>query len=136
MKRCSACKQEKQLEDFHRDKGSPQGRAYYCKLCACANSRKNHKIRHKERRLYGADRHFKQAYGLTLEEYENKLQQQNECAICKRKLERGPLTHLDHCHNTGKIREFLCSNCNRGLGSFHDSPNILQQAIDYLEKHQ
>ena len=30
------------------------------------------------------------------------------------------------------IRGILCSNCNVGLGNFHDSPELLKAAISYL----
>lgn len=43
--------------------------------------------------------------------------------------------HLDHCHITGKIRGFLCSNCNTGLGLFKDNINLLESAIKYLRTH-
>lgn len=43
--------------------------------------------------------------------------------------------HLDHCHKTGKIRDFICSSCNLGLGHFDDSLEKMQKAIKYLERH-
>ena len=43
--------------------------------------------------------------------------------------------HLDHNHVTGKLREFLCNPCNRGLGYLQDDPMILMKAIEYLDKH-
>ena len=57
------------------------------------------------------------------------------CAICGI-LESDCKTglHVDHCHLTGRLRGHLCSNCNRGLGHFGDSVEILQDAIGYLEK--
>ena len=39
---------------------------------------------------------------------------------------------VDHCHETGAFRGFLCNNCNAGLGRFRDDPSILQKAINYL----
>ena len=42
--------------------------------------------------------------------------QRGMCAICKSTLvlgERGG-AHIDHNHETGEVRGFLCSNCNRG----------------------
>ena len=58
------------------------------------------------------------------------------CAIC----EQAPGTTqfcLDHDHETGFVRGYLCDPCNRALGLFRDEPYILQAAIDYLEhSHQ
>lgn len=42
---------------------------------------------------------------------------------------------VDHNHKTGAIRKFLCTNCNRGLGHFHESINKMKTAIRYLEEH-
>lgn len=43
--------------------------------------------------------------------------------------------YLDHDHKTGKLRGFLCNNCNRGLGFFKDSAALLRRAADYLDAH-
>ncbi len=34
---------------------------------------------------------------------------------------------------TGKDRAILCSEHNRALGMFHDSPEELQAALEYLQ---
>lgn len=39
---------------------------------------------------------------------------------------------IDHCHETGKVRGFLCRSCNTGLGGFRDRVDLLNQAISYL----
>lgn len=51
------------------------------------------------------------------------------CEICSTP---GAL-HLDHDHETGAVRGWLCGNCNRGLGMLRDSPLLLKSAIHYLE---
>lgn len=81
---------------------------------------------------------MKHRHGITVEEYETKLEAQGSCcAICDVELSpSGGLTHLDHDHATGKLRDFLCTNCNRGLGHFKDSQSLLSMAIDYLKRHQ
>jgi hypothetical protein len=131
-RRCPSCKDWKDGQEFH------QG-AWYCKPCANAKSREWHRT-HKGTKQYDRNkrsRYFKTKYGISLEEYEEKLKQQDsKCEICSAKLEIGPLTHLDHCHQTNRIRGMLCTNCNRGLGSFHDSPQKLQAAINYVEKYK
>ena len=77
-------------------------------------------------------------YGITPEFYEGMLQGQDyRCAICGKELDlsRGTrFTCLDHDHNTGKIRQILCHNCNKGLGHFFESEEIMLSAIEYLRK--
>jgi hypothetical protein len=53
------------------------------------------------------------------------------CKICRRR----EATQIDHDHRTGVIRGILCLYCNAALGAFHDDPLVIQNAIDYLERH-
>ena len=41
---------------------------------------------------------------------------------------------LDHNHNTGKFRGWLCNKCNSALGWFDDDLTVLKKAVTYLEK--
>jgi ribosomal protein L37AE/L43A len=41
---------------------------------------------------------------------------------------------LDHDHDTGEFRAWLCNKCNLGLGNFNDDPARLQKCIDYLNR--
>lgn len=41
---------------------------------------------------------------------------------------------LDHCHETGEFRGWVCSNCNIGLGKFYDDVNLLHRAVEYIQK--
>lgn len=70
-------------------------------------------------------------YGITPEDYDQMFEvQQGLCAICA---EASDLRlHIDHDHETGKVRGLLCARCNPALGAFRDSPVLLQAAIDYL----
>ena len=60
------------------------------------------------------------------------------CQICKvdlTKFKRGDTVQcIDHDHKTGRIRGVLCGRCNKGLGHFKDSLEILREAIKYLEQ--
>lgn len=73
-------------------------------------------------------------YGITLECYDQMLEDQNHsCKICGfMELGDGKRLHVDHDHGTGDIRGLLCHHCNTGLGLFKDSQELLQKAIDYL----
>jgi hypothetical protein len=58
------------------------------------------------------------------------------CAICAQVFADAFSGHIDHNHETGKVRGLLCNNCNTGLGMFGESLTSLAQAITYLEKHR
>ncbi len=42
---------------------------------------------------------------------------------------------LDHDHKTGIYRGILCNFCNTMLGYFHDDPDLLSRAIQYLQQN-
>ena len=141
-KQCSLCKEIKEHKDFHKCKTHKHGKglAYYCKECANKKSRIHHKNRINSDvayKLQKKDSYIKSRYGLSLTQYTEKLLAQKTCAICGVELATNdPNVHLDHCHKTGKIRAFLCGNCNRGIGSFHDETWKLESAIKYLQTHK
>ena len=71
-------------------------------------------------------------YGLSVEEYEALVREQNgACAICKKKPPRWFC--IDHCHSTGVVRGLLCVKCNVGLGHFDEDPHLMRTATAYLE---
>lgn len=93
---------------------------------------------------YESNRKLKERYGITSERYDEMWAAQNgKCAICGneetaqhyRSKEVQKLA-VDHCHKTGKVRELLCQDCNRGIAKFKEDPTILQKAIEYIIKHQ
>lgn len=136
---CNKCFTLKPLPLFYKDKKGKHGRGYFCKECANANSRRTHyKLKQNpDYKLSKRASYIKNKHGISLQEYEEKLAKQNyACAICGVKLPTsGSLTHLDHDHNTGMLRDFLCTNCNRGLGHFQDSTSLLEKAKNYLNTH-
>jgi hypothetical protein len=85
---------------------------------------------------------LKRSYGITLAQYEAMLAAQGgKCAICRgpertRDKDGGPRRMpVDHDHNTGKVRGLICTHCNRALGMFRDSVEILKAAIEYVERN-
>ncbi len=77
---------------------------------------------------------LKHQYGLTLEEYQTLLENQdNKCAICSRNSVK---LCVDHDHKTGKTRGLLCHACNRAIGLLKENIDILENAIKYVNKHK
>jgi hypothetical protein len=75
--------------------------------------------------------HLKTKYGLTPEQYEEMLERQGGgCAICGTAPGETAL-HVDHCHETGRVRGLLCFCCNAGLGQFKHDPDLLYEAMAY-----
>lgn len=80
-------------------------------------------------------------HGCSEETYRQlEVEQAGTCAICgqpvghiSKHLRQCKLT-VDHNHVTGAVRGLLCNRCNRGLGFFRDSPELLRSAARYLER--
>jgi hypothetical protein len=71
---------------------------------------------------------------ITYPEFLQRLQNQGGvCAICGEEDTTQHPWHVDHCHQSGKIRGVLCSNCNKGIGMLDDSSALLRRGADYLE---
>lgn len=91
----------------------------------------NNKLRVRENKL-------KRVYGLTNQDYDKMLQEQDSCCkICGIKnseTKKGYLV-VDHCHKSGKVRSLLCDGCNTGLGLLKDNPEVLEKAAQYLRNH-
>lgn len=114
-------------------------------LCASCYYHKHHKHLlevHRQWKRKNAEHaknyHRQWVYGITPDRYDAMLAAQNgRCAICNEPLIK---VHIDHNHqccagerSCGEcVRGLLCDDCNRGLGSFHDDPLNLLNAIEYL----
>lgn len=80
------------------------------------------------------DRYTRRKFDISLEDYRNRIKSQNNrCAICGEEMRR---PHLDHDHETSKIREFLCNYCNTAIGAAKENLSVLARMIEYLKKHK
>ena len=80
---------------------------------------------------------LKRIYGLTLDQYNDMLKNQNnKCAICDREFDLDKFKpHVDHSHINKKVRALLCIFCNHALGNLNDDINLFNKAINYLNFH-
>ena len=78
---------------------------------------------------------LKSTYKITIEQYEQKLKEQNYCcAICnKHRDEFKRNLSVDHNHKTGAVRSLLCIICNSNVAVVEDKLEMIQK---YLNKHR
>lgn len=111
-RRCSKCKQDVLVEDFHKAARQASGLQGRCKRCA-------------------RDYALQKKYGITIDEYEAILVAQGgHCAIC---LSTDGLD-VDHDHVTGRIRGILCGPHNRALGLLRDDLLCIARLFHYVER--
>ncbi len=56
------------------------------------------------------------------------------CPICTKTTISGiSKIVLDHNHQTGEVRGYLCESCNTGIGRFDDDPELIKKAIKWLK---
>lgn len=98
----------------------------------CATHRRERRV---GRRTYSWERHIKETYGLSTEEYWSIYEHQGgRCYICRKGKGLRKRLSVDHDHKTGKVRGLLDTACNRNvLGHFQDDIEALERAIEYLK---
>ena len=80
---------------------------------------------------------IKKRYGITIDTYDEMLEEQQGCCkICGiHERELNKRLHVDHSHITGEVRGLLCTQCNTGIGMLQDSPEIIDAAAAYLRSY-
>ena len=126
MKYCPGCTEIKARDEFGKNRAQRDGLTNYCRPCHDKVVRENRDRNHGSTRNYL----LKLRYGVTEAQVEQMVAEQGGvCAICL----RAEPKHVDHDHLTGLVRHILCFKCNGGLGQFHDDPEIMRLAANYLE---
>ncbi|MEU3775019.1 endonuclease VII domain-containing protein [Streptomyces sp. NPDC032472] len=114
-KRCPDCGEIKPHSEWEPNRTSSDGWSSYCKECRAQRNRASY---------------FKRKYGITEAERDEMIAAQGGvCVICQ----IGPAEHVDHDHETGKVRGVLCFSCNAALGQFKDRPDVIRRAAAYVE---
>lgn len=86
------------------------------------------------RRKVGRWKQIEKKYGLTKAAYEDiEAAQAYRCPICQRLLADAQV-HIDHCHDTDKVRGLLCQRCNQAIGLLKHEPLALLRACRYLRR--
>ena len=83
--------------------------------------------------LTSSERHRKDKYGITKEEFEKmEILQNGYCAICNQKPES--LLEVDHEHTTGKVRGLVCHCCNTRLRFVDKHLWLSRKLLEYVER--
>ena len=130
---CTTCGEDKKLSG-----GGLCGKCYFNKVIA------TDPIKLKNFQRGARLRHLLKKYGITLEQYDAMLEeQQGSCAICgtadngSTQDGKNPLPlSVDHDHATGKIRRLLCTPCNFLVGFLEVNPVRYEAAKAYLDKYK
>ena len=132
-RQCSICEIVKPLREFAKRKNRKSGLYCYCKKCASMARAKWKQDDPKRCAASHRKSLLKRRYGITLEQYDQMLNEQNGvCAICGGVNKGGWRLAVDHDHNTGEIRGLLCQNCNRRVGDLENNPVLFRSIINYL----
>lgn len=117
---CTKCAIWRKDEDYHANGDGLRGQ---CKDCRAVSSRTI-------------------KYTLPVSWIHDTMEDQDGvCAICG---EEDPFLVIDHDHSCCPgitacglcVRALICRDCNFGLGHFHDDPDRLTRAVEYLAIHE
>jgi hypothetical protein len=150
LQRCPRCDTVKSLNDFPPSHRGKQGEP--CTGCNTDRVRKRRVADPEANRAkvaawrkanprYAQAESLRRNYGMTLEEYDALFEAQSGvCATCRQPETRiygrtGRICnlHVDHDHETGKVRGLLCHRCNMALGYALDNAATLRALADYVE---
>lgn len=149
-KLCARCDQLVRLPSFRPEPRMMTGLTSYCKPCRSAHTKELYHKNPERSRALNRERMqrnyspvkrrvqvMQMLYGVTPDQYAGLLlAQDGRCAICATGTPGGRGNwHVDHDHDSGKVRGLLCTNCNVGLGMFKDDIERMRAAIAYLDKH-
>lgn len=107
---CNMCKQDKASSFFYDKRGN---RYQYCRTC---------RNEWQKRRVILAKLHPRP----------------DNCESCGLPFQKtGPFrAEIDHCHDSNDYRGWLHACCNRGIGQFQNSIEMLEKAIEYLRQRE
>jgi predicted nucleic acid-binding Zn ribbon protein len=90
----------------------------------------------------GRNTYLLRTYGITAADYDRLLAKQGGgCALCGKKPEElttgryRTYLHVDHDHDSRRVRGLLCPDHNLLLGRFGDSVEMFRKVVAYLEAH-
>lgn len=145
MKYCQRCKETKPVAEFSNSTKTFDKLDRRCKTCnyELHNAWRLKNLDHaKEQQKAWRDANpqrvkdfeRRRSYGVPPGWYAETLAAQGGgCAACGTAVPggRGDF-HVDHCHDSGKVRGLLCANCNLAVGHVRNNPEIAEALKQYI----
>lgn len=146
QKICRECKRTLSVDSFDLRKGQDGAARWLsrCRDCSAAEARLRAKNAQRDRTKeqatasYSTLRGYAKKLGIPWAEVVERYPADNRCEVCGRTPQEATPTgrnarlSLDHCHESGRLRGFLCAPCNSGVGHLGDTPERLRAALKYL----
>ena len=131
-RKCASCSEWKNIESFYTRNGRITGKCRGCHVAAAKARPTSQRLKSRAKQLA--------RYNLSPEQYARMMARQNgQCAICQIVMTSGnsggTMACVDHNHQTGSVRDILCSKCNSALGHLRDDPALARAAEAYLIRH-
>jgi hypothetical protein len=143
IKYCPECKIRKPISEFLYNNAARDKVDFFCIDCK-KKLAKRYRQTPEDRRKYYQKRkrdiinsRLLRNFGITLEQYEKKLEEQNgKCEICGlTPIENKKSLAVDHDHNSGRVRGLLCNNCNVAVGFLKDNVDKAKKMTEYITKY-
>lgn len=149
IRKCSSCEEDKDSELFFPVRKN--GKVSISEICiSCRDEKlsarknriddrryKKYPKKRTDSEIYASLRrdgyYLKRKYGIDSDFFEKlMIDQDGVCAICGGENPNGQVLHVDHDHDSRKVRGLLCRKCNMALGFFGDRIDLMARAIEYL----
>jgi uncharacterized protein YbaR (Trm112 family) len=160
-KKCTICGKTRLIKFFSpRKNRTPTSTHSWCHSCRIKNGRNRYaNLTDKQKfawHISGKKSHLMRNYGLTLDEYVQKVSDQNNlCAICKvvkhyethtlKGFKKNALgkrgkdschldkcnLYVDHSHETNEVRGLLCKECNLAYGYIKEDTESIKNLLAY-----
>ena len=123
-------------KDYHsrnKEKVNLKHREWHMKNKKLVSDR--HKLYAKINPSYNKTRSLKNLYGITFEQKNQMIIDQNGlCGCCEKPL--GIISrniHTDHDHDSKIVRKILCKSCNSALGFVKEDINVALKLVEYIK---
>lgn len=131
---CLGCRDFLPTDDFYVDRHSGRGRVTKCKPC--------YRQAVRDRRIANPEHtralQRRSQYGVSVEDQRESWERQaGVCPICQLPLpDNTKFVHVDHDHDTGEFRGWLCRGCNVSLGHYEKWYVRYRDSVErYLSTH-